>query len=599
MDVDGGLSIQQCAIRCGRYRCQDWEKDNFEMKKLVIGGVVAIAALGGGYVFLSNSAQSAAKDAIATIEKEIEAGVPKSDFTFGEVKADVFSNSATVSDLALKIDGTPLLTAEALVIAGDDVTLKRAELIGIEGSYAAAGDKVTYGASSFDLGDADIAALKAFIEAAKADPAGAIASLNTLSIGEFALADLSIKGIDRSGREALVITGQIQISGVKGGAVETLSVAGTLEDKLGSVNGNAFKSDLKKFNMSGLRFADLFDALITQSPTADQLAQAFGVSDVTIEGLKFKVPDEGVSAVLANGRIEIADSVIKKFSLKGLDFVSADDEITTTVGEAFFKGLDLSVDFASETSITENAARLYGITDIGIKDASFNNAGDKIGIKDFSLSEVAIESGMMVKGKTSIDGLRIPLKLISEMDRSTARTIGDITGAEDFVLSLSNSVDFDTEKGTFDTEIDFGAEGFAKVKIALGLAGLDIAKLSKASQLTDFFELMNLWGEISEDLKMASIKLEYADENLADTVLAKAPGTDQLVNMSGMQIDMVLGQYPEQAEELKAAISGFLNGKSGFIASATAQNPVGLMEMQSLYASGGLTDAVTFNFEGK
>ena len=569
------------------------------MKKLIIVGVLAVAALGGGYIFLSNSAQSAAENAIATIEQEIEAGVPNSDFTFGEVKADVFANAATVSNVALKIDGTPLLTAEALVIAGDDVTLKRAELIGIEGSYAAAGDEVTYGASSFTLGDADIAALKAFIEAAKADPAGVIASLNSLSIGEFALADLSIKGVDRNGREALVITGQIQISGVKGGAVETLSMSGTLDDKLGVVNGNAFSSDLAKFNMSGLQFADLFDALITQSPTADQLAQAFGVSDVTIEGLKFKVPDEGVSAALANGRVEIADSVVKEFSLKGLDFVSADDEITTEVGEAFFKGLDLSVDFTSETSVTESAARLYGMTDIGIKDASFSNAGDKVGIKDFSLSEVAIENGMMVKGKTSIDGLRIPLTLISEMDRSTARTIGDITGAEDFVLSLSNSVDFDTEKGTFDTEIDFGAEGFAKVKIALGLAGLDVAKLSKASQLTDFFELMSLWGEISEDLKMALIKLEYADENLADTVLAKAPDTDQLVNMSGMQIDMVLGQYPEQAEQLKAAIRGFLNGKSGFTVSATAQNPVGLMEMQSLYASGGLTDAVTFKFEGK
>ena len=133
----------------------------------------------------------------------------------------------------------------------------------------------------------------------------------------------------------------------------------------------------------------------------------------------------------------------------------------------------------------------------------------------------------------------------------------------------------------------------------MGLAGLDVAKLSKASQLTDFFELMSFWGEISEDLKMALIKLEYADENLADTVLAKAPDTAQLVNMSAMQIDMVLGQYPEQAEQLKAAIRGFLNGKSGFTVSATAQNPVGLMEMQSLYASGGLTDAVTFKFEGK
>ena len=568
------------------------------MKKLIIGGVVAVAALGGGYFFLSNSAQSAAEDAIATIEKEIEAVVPNSDFTFGEVKADVFENTANVSNIAFKIDGTPLLTAKALVIAGDDVSLKRAELIGIEGSHTSAYQNLKYSAKSFVLGNVDIAALEALIKAKSNDPE-LIAVLNNLSIGELALADFSFKAGDPDGTETLIINGRMQIFGVGGGAAESLSVSGNLADRVGHVNGDALNGNLAKFNMSGLRFADLFDASIKQSPTADQLAQAFGISDVTIEGLKFKVPGEGVSAGLASGRIEIADSVIKEFSLKGLDFVSANDEIKTEIGEAFFKGLDLSVDFTSETSVTENAARLYGMTEIGIKDASFDNAGDKVGIKDFSLSEVAIENGIMVKGKTSIDGLRIPLMLISEMDRSTARTIGDITGADDFVLSLSNAVDFDTEKGTFDTEIDFGAEGFAKVKIGLGLAGLDISKLSKASQLTDFFELMSLWGEISEDLKIASINLEYADENLADTVLATAPDTDQLVNMSGMQIDMVLAQYPEQAEQLKAAIRGFLNGKNGFTASATAQNPVGLMEMQSLYASGGLVDAVTFKFEGK
>ena len=569
------------------------------MKKLLIAGLVVITGLGGGYFFLSKSAQSAAEAAVTAIEKEMEAGVPNSDFTFGDVKADMFANTATVSNIALKIDGISILTADTLVVAGDETTLKRAELAGVEGSYTAAGDRVTYGANSLFLRDVDIAAGKAFIDAAKSDPDGLVGALNSLSIGEFTLADLSIKGVDRDGREALLVTGQIQISGVKDGAVETLSVSGSLEDKLGVISEGEYFGELAKLNISGIRFADLFDVLITQSPTPDQLAQAFGINNVTIERLKVMVPDEGVSVGLANGSIEIADSVIKNFSLKGLDFASTNDEIAAKAGEVYFKGLDLSVDFMSETSVNENAARLYGMTDIGIKDASFNNAGDKVGIKDFSLSEVAIENGMMVKGKTSIGGLRIPLTLISEMDPSTARTIGDITGAEDFVISLSNAVDFDTEKGTFDTEIDFGAEGFAKVKIALGLAGLDIAKFSKASQLTDFFELMSLWGEISEDLKIALIKLEYADENLADTVLSKAPDTNQLMNMSGMQIDMFLGQYPEQAEQLKAAISGFLNGKSSFTASATAQNPVGLMEMQSLYASGGLTDAVTFKFEGK
>ena len=294
-------------------------RKGFLNEKLIIVGVLAV--MRWAVDTFCTSAQSAAENAIATIEQEIEAGVPNSDFTFGEVKADVFANAATVSNLALKIDETPLLTAEALVISGDDVTLKRAELIGIEGSYAAAGDEVTFEASSFALGDADIAALKAFIEAAKADPAGVIASLNSLMIGEFALADLSIEGVDRDGREALAITGQIQISGVKGGAIETLSVSGTLEDKLGVVNGNAFNSDLAKFNMSGLRFADFFNALMTQSPTADQLAQA--LSRLIIK-VKFN-SDEGVNNL--ENADQISNSIIKNL-ISGLDLLARRREIT-------------------------------------------------------------------------------------------------------------------------------------------------------------------------------------------------------------------------------------------------------------------------------
>mgnify|MGYP001234763983 FL=1 len=104
------------------------------MKKLLIAGLVVITGLGGGYFFLSKSAQSAAEAAVTAIEKEMEAGVPNSDFTFGDVKADMFANTATVSNVALKIDGISILTADTVVVAGDETTLKRAELTGVAGS---------------------------------------------------------------------------------------------------------------------------------------------------------------------------------------------------------------------------------------------------------------------------------------------------------------------------------------------------------------------------------------------------------------------------------------------------------------------------------
>ena len=50
-------------------RLRSVELHDFAAKKLIIGVGLAIVALGGGYVFLSNSAQSVAEDADTTIEK--------------------------------------------------------------------------------------------------------------------------------------------------------------------------------------------------------------------------------------------------------------------------------------------------------------------------------------------------------------------------------------------------------------------------------------------------------------------------------------------------------------------------------------------------
>ena len=565
------------------------------MKKLIIACLIAVGALGGGYVFLSQSAQSDAEEAIATIESTIEADIPNSDFAFGEVEVNIFDRAAKVSNLNFKVDGTTLLTADSLVFTGDDVTLKYAKLAGIEGSYKIDDEELTYEANSLVLGDVNIATVKTILEAIKSDPASVMSSLNSLSIGEFELIDMTLKG-SLGGEEAVSVTGQISISGVKNGAVKSLSISGSVDDEKSLISGDPFNGDLTKLSVSGLRFVDLFEILILGKPATDQMAQAFGIDNVTIEGLKIDVAGSDTTVSLTNGSVKIADSVIKDFSLKGLELTDGTDIVKA--GEVHFKGLDLSIDFTSETAVMQNAARLYGITDIGIKDAFFDDAGEELSIADISLSGVVIEDEIIVKGKTSIGGLRIPLLLISEMDTSVASQIGEFTGTDVFVVSLSSAIDFDTAKGSLGTEIDFGAEGFAKVKLLLELADLDVAKVKQANQATDIWETMQVWEEMFEYLSLTALKIEYADDQLADKVLADVPDINQLKMMSEMQIDMFLGQYPEQAKQLKTAISGFLEDKNGFKVSATAKNPVGLNELESLYISGGLTDSISFEFEG-
>ena len=80
--------------------------------------------------------------------------------------------------------------------------------------------------------------------------------------------------------------------------------------------------------------------------------------------------------------------------------------------------------------------------------------------------------------------------------------------------------------------------------------------------------------------------------------MSETPDVGQFVEMSEMQIDMMLRQYTEQAEQLKASIKAFLEGKNGFKFSMSAQPPVRIMDMQQLFETGDMTKSIIFGFEG-
>ena len=91
--------------------------------------------------------------------------------------------------------------------------------------------------------------------------------------------------------------------------------------------------------------------------------------------------------------------------------------------------------------------------------------------------------------------------------------------------------------------------------------------------------------------------MEYLDEQLADTLLAENRN-NELAVMSVMQINMLFRQYPKMADQLKIALGAFLEGKNSFNASAKAKSPVKIDEIQQLFASGDLTNVMSFEFSG-
>jgi len=571
------------------------------MKRVVFGLAVAAACAAGGYLLLSQYAKNAAKEAVANIEREIEASIPGSDFTYQNVSADFMKGEAQVSDIAISVTGQTIVSAKQLTLMGNEKVLQHLELEAVEGSLQLEYEDLSITARALGLSNVELDNAIKLIDAVKAgDPMTALSSLSDLSVGELKLEGIMLSFKD--GDEALgKISGDIMLSGIKNGTIDKLNVSGSIEDALGSVNGSAFKGELAALNMSGLNFAETLTALAMNDEKLiiQQIQNAFGLSEIVINGLEFSVEDDEANANLKSGTIEIANNTITNFSMKDFVLQSEYEGVALNIGETRFKGLNLGLDYTSEEALIKNAAQLYGLTEIGITNASFNVEGNNFGISELSLEDVVYEDGMVVKGRTKLNGLEIPLAVIEEMDRSTARTISNFTKSENFVLSLENYINFETQKETYDAELLFGVDDFASIKLDVSLAGLKKDLIKKASTSNDIFQIMEIWGEISEDLMLSSISIDYTDDNLADIVLAEAPDTSQLVMMSGMQIDMMLGQYPEQARQLKDAITGFLEGRNAFKVAAKAQKPVKLSEMESLFMSGELSDVISFTFEGK
>ena len=97
---------------------------------------------------------------------------------------------------------------------------------------------------------------------------------------------------------------------------------------------------------------------------------------------------------------------------------------------------------------------------------------------------------------------------------------------------------------------------------------------------------------------MSSVYFEYTDDQLADLIMAQVPDVEQLVMMSDMQIDMLLSQYPDQADQLKASIKAFLERTNTFKVSMNAKAEVKIMDIPDFFESGDMTNSILVAFEG-
>ena len=554
--------------------------------------------LGGGYTFISWSAQKTAEESIAKMESDIEDAIPGIDFIYEDIKANFIDKSAIVSKRSLKLEEEIIATASNMEIIGDEINL---ELVNVSDISVSLEDGVQMTADKILLNQTDAAALQTFFEKLKENNQMEIVnSIDMINIGEIELVNLKINEDEGNN----LLDADIKIEGINQGMVEKIILSINHMKTPTDNSSDLFEASIEKFELVGLDFGLLIEAVMEDDEELILAGtqKAFGINDMRIEGVQFDSPELNTKIVLSRFSMKVVDNIIENFQLEGYSMLYDDLElgkIKLKIGKTGFKGLDLSLDFMSEDFLIQNSSRLYGLSEIKIENVSFlSDLYDEVSLGEMSLSDVEFEDDLLVKGNISIRNVKIPLSIIEDFEPSLAQTVGNMTNEETFLMSTGTYIDFDTKAGTSNYELDFSASGFGNIKFEVGLADLDFQLIKKASTSQDAFEAIEVWPEVFENIAINAIKIDYNDQELADTLFQEMSDEDEIIEMVEMQLEMFLEQYQSEKALLLEAVKGFLKGKNSFKLSMTANSPIKLKDVEMLFMEGDLTKKAKFDFQG-
>jgi hypothetical protein len=563
------------------------------MKKIALILVLVALVLGGGYTFISWSAQKTAEESIGKMENDIEDAIPGVDFIYEKITANFMNKSAIVSKITIEFEEEIIAKVDNMEISGDEINLKLVNLSDISVTL----ENRTMTVDKLSVTNADAAGLQAMFENFKENPMEIVNNIDMISIGEIELVNIKIneEGVSNA---SPILSANIKIDGINQGVIEKISLS--INDMRTTIDNvpYPFVASVKKFELAGLNFGLLIKAAMEgEEVFLAGAQQAFGINDMRIEGLKFDSSELNTKIVLSSISMKAVDDIIQDFTLEGLSVLS--DEGDIKIDKAGFKGLDLSSDLISEDALIQNASRLYGLSEIKIENVSFlSDLYDEVSLGEMSLSDVEFEDGLIVKGTVSIRNVKIPLSIIEDMEPSMAQTIGNMTNEETFLISTGSSINFDTKARTYNYDLDFSASGFGGIKFEVGLADMDFQVIKDAAKSQNIIEALAVWPEIFEDIAISSIKINYNDQELADTLLQEMSDEDEIIEMAEMPLEMFLEQYQSEKALLLEAIKSFLKGKNSFMLSMTTNTPIKLKDVEMLFMEGDLTKAAKFDFQG-
>lgn len=568
--------------------------------KLVIGGIVIAAAGGGGYYYADMKANEVANQAMQTFKADVESTIPGSSVSFGAVTAKAFEQKATVAEFALRVGNDAKLSADSVNLMIKDGALHSSEFFDL--SLAASLSKresIKADAERLLLAGLDVAQIRGIIDNLVDNPNSAPNQIDQLTFDEVALNGLTFSGFYREKKVVELKPSNIQLTDVKNSTFNTLKIDGefvAIEENesysLGSFEVDSF--DASKIILAAMRNDE---ALLLEG-----LSEGFGINAVRLSEFKFN--DGEINGSINSADISVSADKLASFNISGINFNNLDENITGGFDSAFVKTLDLkmlSPEILTPQGQAIAASSYAGITGFGIK-GGFAQSNDidakRMSVGEISLDGIETKENFVTKAALKIDKFALPMGFLKEADRRFARTVQEITGADEMTMSFGISSDYDIATGSYGANLNFDVEKFAGIELQTQLAGLPFSTMKQMAGEADFErQLQHLQG-LMQTLAVSGVEITYTDGMLADKVLEEAPPKEQLVAMMSQNLGMVLAAYPAERDQIIQAVSNFLDGRNSLSVKISTKTPILVEQLEKDFMSGTLNQNLALAASG-
>lgn len=568
--------------------------------KLVIGAVVVAAAGGGGYYYADMKANEVANQAIQTFKTDVESAIPGSSVSFGAVTAKAFEQKATVAEFALRFGDDAKVSADSLNLTIKDGALYSSEFFDL--SLTASLNKresVEAGAKRLLLSGLDVAQIRGIIDNLVQNPDSAPNQIDQLTFDEVTFNGLTLAGYYRDRKAVELKPSNVQLTGVKNSAFDTLKIDGEFVVIADNASYSLGSFEVDRFDASKIMLAAMRndETLMLQG-----LSEGFGINAVRLS--EFKFDDGEINGSITAAEVSVSSDKLASFNISGINFNNLDEDITGGFDSAFLKTLDLkmlSPEILTPQGQAIAASSYAGITGFGITGgfAQSNEIDAKrMSVGEISLDGIETNQNFVTKAALKIDKFALPMGFLKEADRRFARTVQEITGADEMTMSFGISSNYDTETGSYGANLNFDVEKFAGIELQTQLAGLPFSTLKQMAGEADFERQLQHFEGLMQTLAISGVEITYTDGMLADKVLEEAPPKEQLVAMMNQNLGMVFAAYPAERDQIIQAVSNFLDGRNALSIKISTKTPILVEQLEKDFMSGTLNQNLALAASG-